>query len=316
MRNGRSATESCASEDSADREESSSSCRAVVLPGLAPLTPHDLQAIVAVEDEPLELAARICEFDPAQVVGRLGGAPLESTVHEALLAVAVIRRLHREQGRWTVFCGSSAGYLTAMLGAGVITMESCFRLIREINGRQTRNNRGSTIIVLALSASDAHHLAETICLVDDTARLSIDFGAGLVGISVGGEVTDSVHKLLNRLSIFVVDILEAAQHCPYAEPNFDEFSVLTKNIEFLSTPSTVLSPITGQPVEDDPENYRQTLIEQWYEPASIPRLMDGLCGFPGVEGVDVISPEKSVFVTRLRTLLQGRIEHDLMAIPS
>lgn len=293
--------------------------RALVFQGLIPLTASHLDAILGVRDRHLELASQQCQFDPSRVARGQDTAGLTTTVHEALLAVAVIRTVEREEDRWAAYGGLSAGCLPALLAAGVITEAGCFQLIWEINSRQIAANRsirsGSTLAVLASSEGDARQLVEAARMVDDEPWLSVDLGGGLVALSIRSAHTEPIRALLTRLGVVILDTAERAEHCPYAVPGPEEWERLLGEVDFRSGAAVVISPITGKPVESTPAAYRRMLTEQWFDTASLPLLVDGLCGVEQVRGVDLAGPANSVYATRMRRLLADRAEYRLLDIP-
>ncbi|MCX4673507.1 hypothetical protein OG453_43900 [Streptomyces sp. NBC_01381] len=293
--------------------------RALVLPGLVPLTESAVSAVLDRRDGHLELAARSCRFDPDEVDRDQGSTGLASTVHEALLAVAVIRRTERENGRWVAYGGMSAGCLPALLAAGAITEETCFQLIWEINSRQIAANRvrrsGSTLTVLASSQGDARQLTEALRMREESAWLSVDLGSGLVAVSMRNTEPETIGPLLNKLGVSVMDTIDRAEHCPYAVPGPQEFTDLLKETEFRTAEAAVVSPLTGKPVENSPDAFRRMLVEQWFDTASLPRLVEGLCGVDRVRAVDLVAPEKSVYVACTRRLLQDQAGHRFLRLP-
>ncbi|MFI1867539.1 hypothetical protein [Streptomyces jumonjinensis] len=294
--------------------------RALVVPGLLPLTEAELTAVLGVPDEHLRRAARICRFDPAEVDPAEGSTGLLSTVHEALLAVSLIRRLEREPADWRAYGGLSAGCLTALLFAGVITEETCFELIRETNTRQIEadaaRRSGTFLAVLPSSEGDAYRLVDVLRAFDPQPWLSVDLGAGVIAISITGTETEAVRRILTRLGVAVLDVLERAEHCPYAAPGRAAFQDLLADVEFLPATAAVISPCTGKRVDDTPAAYREMLTEQWFDTASLPLLIDGLCAVDQVTAVDLVGPAKSFLATRVRDLLSGRAGHRLLAAPN
>ena len=292
--------------------------RALVLPGLVPLTASNLAAVLAVHDRHLELAAHICEFDPGRLDGTADSGALPTVVHEALLAVAVLRRLERAP-RYRAYGGMSAGCVTALLAAGVLTEEDCFRIVREVNSRQNEAHRirpsGRTLAVLAPSEDGARRLPEELRPVADQPRLSVDLGAGLVAIGVRAGAPDAVRARLSRLGVVLLDQAERAEHTPYTVPGPEELTGVLADIEFRTATAAVVSPLTGRPVENTAEAFRQLLVDQSYDTVSLPRLVGGLCGVEGITAVDLTAPAKSVYVSRTRGLLRGRAEHRLLALP-
>ncbi|MFJ2786644.1 MULTISPECIES: hypothetical protein [unclassified Streptomyces] len=294
--------------------------RALVVPGLLPLAEDELAAIVRVPDEHLRRAARICRFDPAEVDPAKGSDGLSSTVHEALLAVALIRRLAEEPTGWKAFGGLSAGCLTALLFAGAISEETCFTLIRETNTRQIEANAarrsGTFLAVLPSSEGDAYRLVDALRAHDPQPWLSVDLGAGVIAISITGTDTEAIRRVLTRLGVSVLDVLERAEHCPYAAPGRAAFAELLAGVEFLPTTAAVISPSTGERVDDTPEAYREMVTEQWFDTANLPLLIDGLRSVPGVTAVDLVGPARSFVVTRVRDLVAGRVGHRHLAAPN
>ncbi|MCM9082380.1 hypothetical protein L1606_30580 [Streptomyces spororaveus] len=295
--------------------------RALVLPGLVPLTAANVAAVLAVRDGHLALAARICGFEPDRLDPGRDSAALSTTVHEALLAVAVVRRLEREPAgsSYRAYGGMSAGCVTALLAAGVLTEEGCFRIVGEINSLQIQAHRadrsGTTLAVLTASAEDAYRLVEELWPVAEQPWLSVDLGDGLVAISIRGGDPDVVGAELNRLGAIVLDRAERAEHSPYTVPGREDFARVLDGIDFRTASAAVLSPLTGKPVDNTPAAHRRLLIDQSFDTASLPRLTAGLCGVDGVGAVDLIAPAKSVYVPRTRSLLRDRAEHRLLALP-
>ncbi|WP_157549613.1 hypothetical protein [Nonomuraea candida] len=291
--------------------------RALVFPGLVPLTGPELAAILGHWDEHLELAARICRFDPAKVEIGGGSASLPSNVHEALLAVALIRRTAGRTGRWIAFGGLSAGCLPALLAAGVITVEACFELIQEINVRQieakTARPNGVTLALLPASEGDAQRIADVMSTPDDQPWLSVDLGNGLIALSFRSTDVDLLRRRLARLGVAILDVADRAEHCPWAYPAEQEWGRILAGVDFRPATAAVISPCTGKRVDDTPEAYRLMLTEQWFGTASLPRLVDGLIEV-GVAAVDLVAPGKSVYVTRMRALLSDRADHDLLTV--
>ncbi|MFD5097391.1 hypothetical protein [Streptomyces albidochromogenes] len=294
--------------------------RALVVPGLLPLTEAELTAILQVPDEHLRRAARICRFDPAEIDPAEGSTGLLSTVHEALLAVGLIRRLADEPDDWRAYGGLSAGCLTALLFAGAITEETCFQLIREINSRQIEANAarrsGTFLAVLPSSEGDAYRLVDALRAFDPQPWLSVDLGAGVIAISITSTDTEAVQHVLTRLGVGVLDVLERAEHCPYAAPGRTVFQDMLADVEFLPATAAVISPCTGKRVDDTPKAYRDMLTEQWFDTASLPLLIDGLCAVDQVTAVDLVGPAKSFLVPRVRDLLIGRADHRHLAAPN
>ncbi|KIZ19538.1 hypothetical protein [Streptomyces natalensis] len=293
--------------------------RALVFPGLVPLTEPALAAVLDRRDDHLEFAARICRFHPDGIDRDEGSTGLPSTVHEALLAVAVVRRLEQEAGRWTAYGGLSAGCLPALLAAGAITEETCFRLIWEINSRQIAANRlhrsGSTLVFLASSRGDAHQLIEALRRYEKSAWLSVDLGGGLGAVSVRSTEPEVLGPLFHKFGVSVMETVDRAEHCPYAVPEPQEFARILRDVEFCTPNAAVVSPLTGKQVDNTPDALRRMLLEQWFDTASLPRLVEGLCGVDGVRGVDLVAPAKSVYVPCMRGLLQDRAEHRFLRLP-
>lgn len=291
--------------------------RALVLPGLMPLGPAELDAVLDISDTHLEAAAEICDFDPARTPTADGSQGLAPRVHEALLAVAVIRRMARESERWAAYGGLSAGCLPALFGAGVLSEEECFRLIREINSRQAAAHRsarsGSTLSVLANSADEARHLVCVVRARDRSAWLAVDLGGGLVSISVRNPDPGPVTELLARLGLDVVDVAERAEHCPYAVPGQEEFAEFLDGVTFREAEVPVISPLDGKPVENSPRGYRDMLTRQWLDTASMPHLVQGLCETPGVGAVDLVGPAASVYRARVRSLVTDGLPFRMLA---
>ncbi|GAA1542761.1 hypothetical protein GCM10009730_59770 [Streptomyces albidochromogenes] len=293
--------------------------RALVVPGLLPLTEAELTSILRVPDEHLRRAARICRFDPAEVDPAEGSAGLLSTVHEALLAVGLIRRLAHEPAAWRAYGGLSAGCLTALLFAGAITEETCFHLIREINSRQieanTARRSGTFLTVLPSSQGDAYRLVDALRACDPQPWLSVDLGAGVIAISITSTDTKAVQRVLTRLGVAVLDVLERAEHCPYAAPGRTVLQDTLADVEFLPATAAVICPRTGKRVDDTPQAYRDMLTQQWFDTASLPLLIDGLCAVDQVTAVDLVGPATSFLVPRVRDLLTGRAGHRHLAAP-
>ncbi|MBT2364798.1 hypothetical protein J7E88_05555 [Streptomyces sp. ISL-10] len=292
--------------------------RALVLPGLVPLTASNVDAVLGVHDEHLALAAHVCGFEPGGTGGQQDSSTLTTTVHEALLAVAVIRRLEQEPQRRPAYGGLSAGCVTALLAAGVLDEADCFRIIREVNSRQIEAHRtgrsGTTLAVLAPSEDDARRLVEEMRSASVPSWLSVDLGGGLVAISVGDCDIDAVRARLGRLGVVVLDQADRAEHSPCTVPGPDELAGILAGVEFRTASAVVISPLTGKPVDNSPEAFRRMLVDQSFDTVSLPRLVDGLCAVDGVAAVDLIAPAKSVYVTRTRSLLQGRAEHRLLTL--
>ncbi|WP_405773155.1 hypothetical protein [Streptomyces sp. NBC_01538] len=302
--------------------------RALVLPGLVPLTAANVAAVLAVRDGHLALAARICGFEPDRLDPDRDSSALPTTVHEALLAVAVVRRLEEEPAHrdtyppsssYRAYGGLSAGCVTALLAAGVLTEEDCFRVVHEVNSRQIQAHRagrsGTTLAVLTASAEDAYRLVEELRSVAEQPWLAVDLGDGLVAISVRDGEPDAVGAELNRLGAVVLDRAERAEHSPYTVPGRAELARVLDGIEFRTATATVVSPLTGKPVDNTPAAYRRLLLAQSFDTVSLPRLTAGLCAVDGVGAVDLIAPAKSVYVPRTRSLLRDRAEHRLLALP-
>ncbi|MDI3389361.1 hypothetical protein QIS99_24645 [Streptomyces sp. B-S-A8] len=291
--------------------------RALVLPGLMPLGRAELDAVLEISDSHLEAAAEICGFDPARTATADGSQGLAPVVHEALLAVAVFRRMEREGERWAAYGGLSAGCLPALSAAGVVSEEECFRLIREINSRQAAAHRsarsGSTLSVLANSADEAHHLVGVVRVRERSAWLAVDLGGGLVSISVQSPDPGPVTELLARLGLDVVDIAERAEHCPYAVPGQEEFAEFLDGITFREADVPVISPLDGKPVDNSPWAYRDMITRQWLDTASMPRLVQGLCETSGVQAVDLIGPAVSVYRNRVRSLVTDGFPFRMLA---
>ncbi len=295
-----------------------SSDRALVFPGLVPLTRDELTAVLDEDDALLGLAGEVCGFDPAHLDVTHGHAGLSSTVHEALLAVALLRRTSAEGSRWTAFGGMSAGCIPSLLAAGVITEETCFRLIRDINNtqiaRKEAHPNGITLALLPSSEGDAERLLEVLATADDAPWLSVDLGGGLIALSFRGSETEALTRRLGTLGTAVLDRIDRAEHCPWALPERDEFRALLADADFRPATAAVVSPLTGDRVDDTPEAYRHMLTEQWFDTASLPRLVDGLCAVDRVAAVDLVGPAKSVYVSRVRALTAGRADHRLLTI--
>lgn len=290
--------------------------RALVFPGLIPLSDAAITAVVRTRDEHLDLAAHVCEFDPSDVIVRDG---LTSTVHEALLAVAVIRRVASEPTQWAAFGGLSAGCLPSLWAAGVISEQGCFELVRLINNRQietvNRGDTGHTLVVLASSDGDARQLVEVLRMRELEVWLSIDLGGGLIGLGLGpGVDLDVVTAMLNRLGVLVMDSVNRAEHCPCAVPDRAALTEIVASVDFSTGHSAVVSPVTGKLV-DSPAASRQMLVEQWYNTASLPALLEGLGACTGVRGIDLVSPSASVYITRTAALLTDRTDHRVLAVP-
>ncbi|WP_017622809.1 ACP S-malonyltransferase [Nocardiopsis chromatogenes] len=292
--------------------------RALVLPGLVPLAPGNLAAILGVEDAHLELAAEVCGFDPARVRAD-DPSRLPTTVHEALLTVAVVRRMEEEGGGWDAVGGLSAGCLPALLAAGAIGERTCLRLAHEINTLQAARTglrrTGTTVAVLAPSEADAVHLMRLLAEEGHDPWWSIDLGGGVVGIAVPAHDPEPLAERLRRLGVMVLDTADRAEHCPYAAPTRDEFAGILADAPIGPARVPVVSPLTGKAVDRGPEALRAMLVEQWFDTASLPRLVDGLLGAEGVHAVDLVSPARSVYVARMRDLVRGRGGHRLLALP-
>ncbi|MFE7302196.1 hypothetical protein [Streptomyces sp. NPDC057579] len=292
--------------------------RALVFPGLVPLTRGELTAVLDTRDALLDLAVEVCGFDPGRLDVTDGHTRLSSTVHEALLAVALLRRTAAEEPRWTAFGGMSAGCISSLLAAGAITEETCFRLIRDINetqiaAKEARPN-GITLALLPSSEGDAERLLEVMATTDDAPWLSVDLGGGLIALSFRGGDAEALTRRLGTFGTAVLDRIDRAEHCPWALPERDRFAELLAGAEFHPATATVVSPLTGKQVDDTPEAYRQMLAEQWFDTASLPRLVDGLCAVDSVAAVDLVGPAKSVYVSRVRALTAGRADHQLLTI--
>jgi hypothetical protein len=292
--------------------------RALVFPGLVPLTRSELTRVLATRDALLELAAGVCGFDPADVDVTDGSTGLRSTVHEALLAVALLRRTAAEDSGWIAYGGLSAGCLPTLLAAGVIAEESCFRLIRDINEHQiaakrTRPN-GITLALLPSSEGDARRLPEALATADDEPWLSVDLGGGLIALSFRGSDAEGLTRRLATLGTAVLDRIDRAEHCPWALPDRDAFARLLVGVDFRPATAAVVSPLTGKRVDDTPQAYRRMLTEQWFDTASLPRVVEGLCAVDSVAAVDLVGPAASVYVSRARALTAGRAGHRLLTI--
>ncbi|MGW1544703.1 hypothetical protein ACWCPM_31555 [Streptomyces sp. NPDC002309] len=295
-----------------------SSDRALVFPGLVPMTRGELTAVLETRDALLELAEQIGGFATRDLDVTHGHARLSSTVHECLLAVALLRRTAAEGRRWAAYGGMSAGCLPGLLAAGVITEETCFRLIRDINETQiaakaTRPN-GITLALLPSSEGDAERLVEVLATADDRPWLSVDLGAGLIALAFRGDDVEALTYRLGTLGTAVLDRIDRAEHCPWALPEPDVFAELLAGAEFRPATAAVVSPLTGKWVDDTPGAYRRMLTEQWFDTASLPRLVDGLCAVESVTAVDLVGPAKSVYVPRVRAMAAGRADHRLLTI--
>ncbi|WP_405840238.1 hypothetical protein OG528_20230 [Streptomyces platensis] len=292
--------------------------RGLIFPGLVPLTRGELAAVLDEHDALLELAGEVCGFGPGRVDVAGGHTGLSSTVHEALLAVALLRRTSAEQSRWTAFGGMSAGCIPSLLAAGVITEETCFRLIRDINvsqiaAKEARAN-GITLALLPSSEGDAERLLDVMATADDAPWLSVDLGGGLIALSFRGSDAEALTRRLGTFGTAVLDRIDRAEHCPWALPGKDEFTDILADVDFRPATAAVVSPLTGRRVDDTPEAYRHMLTEQWFDTASLPRLVDGLCAVDSVAAVDLVGPAKSVYVSRVRALTAGRADHRLLTI--
>jgi hypothetical protein len=292
--------------------------RALVLPGLVPLTRGELTAVLERRDALLELAEEVCGFDAGRLDVTDGHARLSSTVHEALLAVGLLRRIAAEGRRWIAYGGLSAGCLPGLLAAGVITEETCFRLIRDINETQiaakaVRPN-GITLALLPSSEGDAERLVEVLATADDVPWLSVDLGAGLIALSFRSDDAETLTRRLAALGTAVLDRIDRAEHCPWALPEPDVFAEIVADADFRPATAAVVSPLTGKRVDDTPGAYRRMLTEQWFDTASLPRLFDGLCAVDSVAAVDLVGPARSVYVPRVRAMAAGRADHRLLTI--
>ncbi|WP_055599452.1 hypothetical protein [Streptomyces aureus] len=292
--------------------------RALVFPGLVPLTRGELTAVLDTRDELLELAEGTSGFAAQDLDVTDGHARLSSTVHESLLAVALLRRVAAEGRRWTAYGGMSAGCVPSLLAAGVITEETCFRLIRDINETQiaakAARPNGITLALLPSSEGDAERLVEVLATADDKPWLSVDLGAGLIALAFRGDDAEALTRRLGALGTAVLDRIDRAEHCPWALPGPDVFAELLAGADFRPATAAVVSPLTGKRVDDTPEAYRRMLTEQWFDTASLPRLVDGLCAVDSVTAVDLVGPAKSVYVPRVRAMTAGRADHRLLTI--
>ncbi|MFC8270104.1 hypothetical protein ACFUIZ_30970 [Streptomyces cinereoruber] len=292
--------------------------RALVFPGLVPMTRDELTAVLATRDALLELAEQMGGFTSRNLDVTYGHARLSSTVHECLLAVALLRRTAAEGWRWAAYGGMSAGCLPGLLAAGVITEETCFRLIRDINETQiaakAARPNGVTLALLPSSEGDAERLVEVLATADDRPWLSVDLGAGLIALAFRGDDVEALTHRLGTLGTAVLDRIDRAEHCPWALPGPDVFAELLAGVEFRPATAAVVSPLTGKRVDDTPEAYRRMLTEQWFDTASLPRLVDGLCAVESVMAVDLVGPAKSVYIPRVRAMTAGRADHRLLTI--
>ncbi|MFE1961332.1 hypothetical protein [Streptomyces sp. NPDC059479] len=292
--------------------------RALVFPGLVPLTRGELTAVLETRDELLELAEEVIGFEAEDLDVTDGHAQLSSTVHESLLAVALLRHAVAEERRWIAYGGMSAGCIPSLLAAGVITEETCFRLIRDINETQiaakAARPNGITLALLPSSEGDAERLVEVLATADDKPWLSVDLGAGLIALAFRGDDAEALTRRLGALGTAVLDRIDRAEHCPWALPEPDVFAELLMGADFRPATAAVVSPLTGKRVDDTPEAYRRMLTEQWFDTASLPRLVDGLCAVDSVTAVDLVGPAKSVYVPRVRAMTAGRADHRLLTI--
>lgn len=292
--------------------------RALILPGLVPLTRANVAAIIAEPDRHLELAADVCRFDPAALLGEDSSSML-STVHEALLAVAALRRVEREREQsWMAFGGLSAGCIPALLLAGAISEETAFGLIHEINSRQISLKqagavRGMTICLLTASEQDVDPLLALLRRRGHEVWLSVDLGSGLVAVSTRTDVLGDVHQLFQRLGVVVLDVGDRPEHCPAAVPGRHEMTEILEHAPISTAQYVVISPVTGACVTG-PDQIRSMMVEQWFAPASLTRLVDGLCHVDSVAAVDLVGPAESVYVNRTQALLTGRCSYEFLAI--
>lgn len=290
-----------------------------VFPGLVPLAPAEVAAVLALADDHLNMAAAVCEIDIDSIDRRRGSEFLSPTVHEALLAVAIVRRLKDDPSPPAAVTGLSAGCVTALFAADVITEASYYGLIRDLNGAQLEAIResksaGMTYALLPSSAEHVPSLLEAFRRRDADAWLSVDLGDGLISISTRRNRSDADRLWLEKVGVAVLAEFDHPEHCPYALPARQVVRDIVEQVSLGPARCPVVSPLGGRIVMDRPEAYRSLLIDQWYDTAELPRPIRTLVDLADVESICFVGPHRSVFATQVRALTRDRTPHQICAI--
>lgn len=278
--------------------------RALILPGLVPLTADEVSAVLRQRDDLLDAAQVAAGFEARDLPNGVGSDALLPIVHEVLLSVALLRVVR--SGRWTAFGGLSSGFPVALVAAGVLTPDAGLRWAVELTTRQLLGSAlcdtGSTLALVPQDAAAARRATSILRAMGQDPRLAVDLGSDLIAISVRGHDLTDAGRALASGGVAVLAEASRPEHCGYTAPARDEVQALAEALHLQPCRAGVVNPVTGRLVGADPVDVRHALVDQWFATADLPAVVDGLARITGVTAIDVAAPTRCPYVSQVRHL--------------
>jgi [acyl-carrier-protein] S-malonyltransferase len=236
--------------------------------------------------------------EPPEVLNRTRSAQLGVFLASLLAWEAAKDRLDKP----TAFAGHSLGQVTALVAAGIISLEDGVRLV-DARGRSTqeaaRTRPGRMVALLGCSADQ---VSGACAAADGNCWLANDNAPGqlVVGGTREGVAAASQHALDNGVRRSVALNVEAAFHTPLMDEACDSFARAIEKIPLQRAAAPVVSNEDAE-VYSDGEGWRQRLVRHLVFPVRWRQSINALVGL-GVRKFVELGPGSSVAGMARRTV--------------
>ena len=206
-------------------------------------------------------------------------APAHEDLHCAVFAVncAVLELLRDAGVRYDAVIGQSAGELSALVAAGVLTLEDGLFAVRE-----------RTLSVLGLTLPDGGRMVSLACSAARAAQLIADAGCGDAATvaadnspssSIVSATTAAADVLLARAAAGGVEarVLDVshAYHSPIIAGARERYERALATLEFRAPTCDVVSTITGTSIRTlPPARYPKLLAQQFVQPVRLRQAIE------------------------------------------
>jgi [acyl-carrier-protein] S-malonyltransferase len=252
------------------------------------------------------LGARLAPLlldDDAAVLNRTRSAQLGVFLASLLAWEATKDRL----GEPTAFAGHSLGQVTALVAAGIITLEDGIRLV-DARGRTTQEaalTRPGRMA--ALLGASADHVTQACAVAEGACWLANDNAPGqlVVGGTPTGVDAATRHALDNGVRRMVSLNVEAAFHTPLMEEACDAFARALEAVPLQRAMAPVVSNDDAE-VYSDGDGWRRRLVRHLVSPVRWRQSIHALVEL-GVKKFVELGPGSSVSSMARRTVPEALI---------
>jgi [acyl-carrier-protein] S-malonyltransferase len=241
--------------------------------------------------------------DDAAVLSRTRSAQLG-----VFLASLLVWEATKDQlGEPTAFAGHSLGQVTALVAAGILTLEDGIRLV-DARGRSTQEaalaRPGRMAALLGASADD---VAQACAVAEGTCWLANDNAPGqlVVGGTPTGVEAATRHALDNGVRRMVPLNVEAAFHTPLMEEACDGFARALEAVPLQRATAPVVSNDDAE-VYSDGDSWRRRLVRHLVSPVRWRQSVHALVEL-GVKKFVELGPGSSVSSMARRTVPEALV---------